>query len=120
MYCPLWFNSISSGVKKLKCSYNQCFTSFVMYTHALYIESEMFVTHGILSFYELLGKCTYNFSRCISSSRNSKIKACLTSVVFIFSPIRRCWQSVLILVNIIYSYAFRTLHYCRCLSNIFK
>ena len=36
-----------------------------------YSASEMFVTHGIPSFYELLRKFIYNFSERIRSSRNS-------------------------------------------------
>ena len=40
-----------------------------------YSASEMFVTHGIPSFYGLHRKCIYNFSECISSCRNSIINA---------------------------------------------
>ena len=54
-----------------------------------YSASAMFVTHGIPSFYEQLRKCIYNFSERISSSSNSIIKACLSPIIFIFSPISR-------------------------------
>ena len=95
MYCcPLWFNSTSSSVKKLKCSYNSVL-SRLLCIRMPYSASAMFVTHGILSFYELLRKCIYNFSERISSSSNSIIKACLSPIIFIFSPIRRWWRSVL-------------------------
>ena len=88
--CPPWLNSTSFSVKKLKCIYDS-----VSRIHMPYSASAMFVTHGIPSFYELLLKCIYNFSECISSSRNSIIKACLSPTLFIFSPIRRWWRSVL-------------------------
>ena len=95
MYCcPLWFNSSSSSVKKLKCSYNSVLRRLLC-IRMPYSASAMFVTHGIPSFYELLRKCIYNFSERISSSSNSIIKACLSPIIFIFSPIRRWWRSVL-------------------------
>ena len=95
MYCcPLWFNSTSSSVKKLKCSYNSVLRRLLC-IRMPYSASAMFVTHGIPSFYELLRKCIYNFSERISSSSNSIIKACLSPIIFIFSPIRRWWRSVL-------------------------
>ena len=91
MYCcPLWFNSTSSSVKKLKCSYNSVLRRLLC-IRMPYSASAMFVTHGILSFYELLRKCIYNSSERISSSSNSIIKACLSPIIFIFSPIRRWW-----------------------------
>ena len=95
MYCcPLWFNSTSSSVKKLICSYNSVL-SRLLCIRMPYSASAMFVTHGIPFFYELLRKCIYNFSERISSSSNSIIKACLSLIIFIFSPIRRWWRSVL-------------------------
>ena len=95
MYCcPLWFNSTSSSVKKLKCSYNSVLRRLLC-IRMPYSASAMFVTHGIPSFYELLRKCIYNFSERISSSSNSIIMACLSPIIFIFSPIRRWWRSVL-------------------------
>ena len=49
--------------------------------------SAMFVTHGIPSIYALLRKCIYTFLERISNSSNSIIKACLSPIIFIFSPI---------------------------------
>ena len=60
-----------------------------------YSASTMFVTHGIPSFFELLRKCIFNFSQRISLSSNSIITACMTPTVFIHSPIRQWWRSVL-------------------------
>ena len=95
MYCcPLWFNSTSSSVKKLKCSYNTVLFRLLCISIP-YKTSAMFVTHGILSFYELLHKCIYNFLECIKSSMKAIIKACLSPIIFIFSPTRRWWRSVL-------------------------
>ena len=55
----------------------------------------MFVTHGIPSFMELLPKCIYIFSQRINLSSNSIITACMTPTVFIHSPVRQWWRSVL-------------------------
>ena len=81
-------------LKKLKCSYNSVLCRLLC-LRMPYSASAMFVTHGIPSFYELLRKCIYNFSERISSSSNSIIKACLSPIIFIFSPTRRWWRSVL-------------------------
>ena len=77
MYCsPLWFNSTSSNIKKLKSSYNGALRRLLLIKKT-YSASTMFVTHGIPSFFELLRKCIYNFSQRISLSSNSIIVACL-------------------------------------------
>ena len=55
----------------------------------------MFVTHGIPSFFEFLRKYIFKFSQQISLSSNSIITACMTPTVFIHSPIRQWWGSVL-------------------------
>ena len=95
MYCcPLWFNYTSSSVKKWKRSYNSVLRRLLC-IQMPYSARAMFVAHGIPSFYELPRKCIYNFSERISSSSNSIIKACLSPIIFIFSPIRRWWRSVL-------------------------
>ena len=60
-----------------------------------YSASEMFVSCGIPSFYELLRKCIFDFSERISKNTNSIIEACLSTKVYIFSPIRQWWRSVL-------------------------
>ena len=95
MYCsPLWFNSTSSSIKKLKTSYNGALRRLLLIKKT-YSASTMFVTHGIPSFFELLLKCIFNFSQRISLSSNSIITACMTPTVFIHSPIRQWWRSVL-------------------------
>ena len=95
MYCsPLWFNSTSSSIKKLKTSYNGVLRRLLLIKKP-YSASTMFVTHGIPSFFELLRKCIFNFSQRISLSSNSIITACMTPTVFIHSPIRQWWRSVL-------------------------
>ena len=60
-----------------------------------YSASEMFVSCGIPSFYELLCKCIFDFSERIGRNTNSIIEACLSPKVYIFSPIRQWWRSVL-------------------------
>ena len=94
MYCcPLWFNSTSS-IKKLKASCSGVLRRLLLIDKP-YSASEMFVTHHIPSFYELLSKCIYGFRERISHSANKIIKACLSPIVFIHSPIRQWWRSVL-------------------------
>ena len=52
MYCcPLWFNSTSSSIKKLKASYNGVLRRLLLIVN-LYRASGMYVTHTIPSFYE--------------------------------------------------------------------
>ena len=94
-YCsPLWFNSTSSSIKKLKTSYNGALRRLLLIKKP-YSTSTMFVTHEIPSFFELLRKCIFNFSQRISLSSNSIITACMTPTVFIHSPIRQWSRSVL-------------------------
>ena len=60
MYCcPLWFNSTSSSIKKLKSSYNSVLRRLLC-IRTTYSASEIFVTCGIPSFYELLRKCIFD------------------------------------------------------------
>ena len=92
--CPFGFNSTSSSIKKLKTSYNGALRRLLLIKNP-YSVSAMFVTHGIPSFFELLRKCIFNFSQRISLSSNSIITACMTPTVFIHSPIRQWWRSVL-------------------------
>ena len=57
MYCcPLWFNSTSSSVKKLKCNYNSVLRRLLC-IRMPYGASAMFVTHGIPYFYLLTFIC---------------------------------------------------------------
>ena len=86
--CPLWFNSSFSSIKKLKASYNGALRCLLLIVKP-YSTSEMFVTHNISSFYELLRKCIYSFRERISHSANKIIKACLSPIIFIHSPIRK-------------------------------
>ena len=60
-----------------------------------YSASEMYASCGISSFYEILRKCIFDFSERISENTNSIIEACLSPKVYIFSPIRQWWRSVL-------------------------
>ena len=95
MYCcPLWFNSTSSSIKKLKSSYNSVLRRLLC-MRMPYSASELFVSCGIPSFYELLRKCIFDFSERIGKNTNSIIEACLSPKVYIFSPIRQWWRSVL-------------------------
>ena len=58
MYCcPLWFNSISSSTKKLKARYNDVLRRLLL-TVKPYSANEMFVTHGIPSFFNYFANVT--------------------------------------------------------------
>ena len=95
MYCcPLWFNSTSSGIKKLKVSYNGVLRRLLLIVKP-YNAREMFVTHNIPSFDKLLHKSIYSFRERISHSVDKIINACLSLIVFIYSPIRQWLRSVL-------------------------
>ena len=95
MYCcPLWFNSTSSTIKKLKTSYNSALRNLLLIKKP-YSASTMFVAHGIPSFYELLRTSIYRFADRVSKNSNSIIMACMTPIVYIHSPIRQWWRSVL-------------------------
>ena len=95
MYCcPLWFNSTSSTIKKLKTSYNSALRNLLLIKKP-YSASTMFVAHGIPSVYELLRTSIYRFADCVSKNSNPIIMACMTPIVYIHSPIRQWWRSVL-------------------------
>ena len=97
MYCcQLWFNSTKGSLKKLKTSYNSALRRFLVISKP-YSASQMFVSRGILSFDELLRKSIYRFVERIENSTNSIIHACLSSSVFLYSPIRKWWSSLLYL-----------------------
>ena len=80
MYCcPLWFKS-SSSIKKLKSSYNSVLRRLLcMGVRMPYSAIETIVS------------CTLR----ISKNTNSIIEACLSPKIYIFSPIRQWWRSVL-------------------------
>ena len=92
--CQLWFNSTKGSLKKLKTSYNSALRRFLMISKP-YSASQMFVSRGILSFDELLRKSIYRFVERIENSTNSIIHDCLSSSVFLYSPIRKWWSSLL-------------------------
>ena len=64
---------------------------------SMYSASNMFVSKGILSFAELLRKSIYRFTKRIkvTGSSNSIIAACLSLLLYILSPVRKWWSSVL-------------------------
>ena len=87
MYCcPLWFNSTPSNIKKLKSSYNSVLRRLLC-IRMPYSASEMFVSCGIPSFYELLHKCIFDFSERISKNTNSIIEACVSPKYIFFLPL---------------------------------
>ena len=95
MYCcQLWFNSTKGSIKKLRTSYNSALRRFLVISKP-YSASQMFVSRGILLFDELLRKSIYRFVERIDNSTNSIIHACLSSSVFLYSPIRKWWSSLL-------------------------
>ena len=61
----------------------------------------MFVTHAILTFYELLRTSMYRFADRVSKNSNSIIMACMTLFIYTHTPIRQWWRSMLY-----------KLHYC--------
>ena len=85
MYCcPLWFNSTSSTIKKLKTSYNNALR-YLFLIKKPYSASTMFVAHGIPSFYELLRTSIYRFADCVSKNSNSIIMACMHDSYCLYS-----------------------------------
>ena len=95
MYCcPLWFNPTSSTTKKLITSYNSALRNLLLIKKP-YSASTMFVAHGIPSFYELLRTSIYRFADRVSKNSNFMIMACMTRIVYIHTPIRQWWRSVL-------------------------
>ena len=95
MYCcQLWFNSTKSSINKLSTSYNSVLRRLLCISKP-YSASNMFVSRGILSFAELLRKSIYRFTKRIEVSSNSIIAACLSPFLYISSPVRKWWSSVL-------------------------
>ena len=103
--CPLWFNSTSSSIKKLKNSYNSVLRRLLC-IRMPYIASEMFVSCGIPSFYELLRKFFFDFSERISKNTNSIIEACLSPKVCIFSPLHNCGVQYYFNYKLLHTYYF--------------
>ena len=95
MYCcQLWFNSKKSSLIKLSTSYNSVLRRLLCISKP-YSASNMFVSRGIPSFAELLRKSIYRFKNRIELSSNTIITACLSPLIYISSPIRKWWSSVL-------------------------
>ena len=86
--------SVSSTIKKLKTSYNSAFRNLILIKKP-YSASTIFVAHGIPSFYEVLRTGINRFADRVSKNSNSIIMACMTPIVYIHSPIRQWWRSVL-------------------------
>ena len=61
----------------------------------IYIDIYIYIYIYILSFDELLRKSIYRFVERIDNSTNSIIHACLSLSVFLYSPIRKWWSSLL-------------------------
>ena len=97
--CPLWFNSTSSSIKKRKASYNGVLVRRLSIIVKPYSDSEMFVTQYPIILRIIL--CIYSFRERISHSANKITNACLSSIVFIHSPIRQLWRS---LRSLLYSF----------------
>ena len=100
MYCcQLWFNSTKGSIKKLRTSYNSALRRFLAISKP-YSASQMFVSRGIL--YRLMS-CYVNlynrFVERIDNSTNSVIHVCLSSSVFLYSPIRKWWSSLYCICN---------------------
>ena len=71
-----------------------CFVVFSVFLN-LYSVSNMFVSRGIPAFAELLRKSIYRFKTRIELSSNSIITACLSTLMYISSPVCNWWSSVL-------------------------
>ena len=97
MYCSqLWFNSTKDSLRKLRTSYNTVLRRLLCIS-LLYSVSQMFVSRGILTFDELLRKSVYNFAKTIERSTNAIISSCLSASIYLYSPIRKWWNSLLYL-----------------------
>ena len=95
MYCcPLWFNSTSSSIKKLKANHNGALRRLLLIVKPYMCQRNVCYTWYSI-FFELLRKCIYSFKERIDHCSNKIIKACLSPIVFIHSPIRQWWRSVL-------------------------
>ena len=89
MYCcQLWFNSTKSSLIKLSTSYNSVLRRLLCISKP-YSATRMFVSRGIPSFAELLRKSIYRFKNRIELSSNSITTACLSSLIYISSHIRK-------------------------------
>ncbi len=98
MYCcQLWFNSTKTSINKLRTSYNSVLRRLLVISKP-YSASAMFVCRGIPTFDEILRKTVYRFKERIQISNNSIIAGCLSPTVFLSSPIRKWWTSLLYII----------------------
>ena len=97
MYCSqLWFNSTKDSLRKLRITYNTVLRRLLCISLP-YSASQMFVSRGILTFDELLRKSVYNFAKRTERSTNAIISSCLSASIYLYSPIREWWNSLLYL-----------------------
>ena len=82
------------SINKLSTSYSSVLRRLLCISKP-YSASNMFVSRGIPSFAELLRKSIYRFTKRIEVSSNSIIAACLSPLLYISSPVRKWWSSVL-------------------------
>ena len=87
-------NSTMSSLNKLSTSYNSVLHRLLCISKP-YSASNMFVSMGVPKFAELLHKSIYRFTKRIELSSNSIIAACLSPLLYISSPVRKWWSSVL-------------------------
>ena len=87
-------NSVCQFVKEVKYLGNSVLRRLLCISKP-YSASNMFVSRGIPSFAELLRKSIYRFKNRIELSSNTIITACLSPLIYISSPIRNWWSSVL-------------------------
>ena len=108
MYCcQLWFNSTKSSIKTLSTSYNSVLRCLLCISKQ-YSESNMLVSRRVPTIAELLRKSVYTcrFSKRIESSSNSIIGACLSPLIFISSPVRKWWSSILYTTSPVYMHVW--------------
>ena len=55
----------------------------------------MFVSRGILTFDELLRKSVDNLAKRTERSTNVIMYSCLSAFIYLYSPIRKWWNSLL-------------------------
>lgn len=94
IYCsPFWYSSSTTKLNKLKVSYNNSFRRLmkIPYRNSA---SAMFVSHGVISFKEMLRKNIYNFMCRIESIENSIINSIVKSC-HLFSTIWMWWRKIL-------------------------
>ena len=105
MYCcPLWFNSISSSIKKLKASYNGVLRRLLLIVKS-YSASEMFVTHGIPSFFNYFGNVLYILKERIDHSSN-KIGLLISDSLYPLSNPTMMEISIVLIVILFFSTIF--------------